>query len=186
MRRCGPLIPARRRGFTLVEAIATMVIISVLGSAASMVIARAAGMYAAAATTGQLQAELSAAMDRLEREVRAIRPKAGTPGAADLSGATASGLSWTAAGGACAISWSGGQLLLAKDGGAAAAILTDVSALSVQCYDESGVALAPTLSAEACEALRRISITATLTRHGSTAMLRSGIYLRSTMTGAGS
>ncbi len=171
------------RGFTLVEAIATMVVIATLGSAASLVIARATGAYKATATLGQLQAELSAALDRVEREVRAIRHKSGAS-AADISATTASSLSWNSSGGACSLTLSGGQLLLATGGGAGQAILSDVSSLTVQCYDESGAALSSTLSGTACESIRRIAVTATCTRYGTTATLRTGAFLRSTMTGA--
>ena len=47
-----------------------------------------------------------------------------------------------------------------------------------------GAALAATLSGASCEAIRRVVVTATMTRYGSTATMRTGIYLRSTMTGA--
>lgn len=172
-----------RRGFTLVEAIAAMVVIATLGSTASLIIARAVGAYKAAATLGQLQSELATGMDRVERELRSVRHKTGTS-AADISAATASSISWNSSGGACSLTLSGGQMLLATDGGSGLAILNDVSSLTVQCYDESGAALAATLSGTACEAVRRVAVTATLTRYGTTATLRTGVYLRSTMTGA--
>ena len=178
----GTLRPSRR-GFTLVEAIATMAIISTLGSVAALVTARATDSYKAAANTAQLQTELSAAMDRVERTLRGIRRKTGVA-AADISATTAPSISWNAAGGACSLTLTSGQLVLAENGGAGAAILTDVSAFTVQCYDQSGIALGATLSGASCEAIRRVVITATLTRYGSTTTLRTGVYLRSTMTGA--
>lgn len=171
-----------RRGFTLVEAIAALTIIATLGSIASIVIARGAAAYRTSATLGQVQGELAAAMDRVEREVRAIPHKSGTT-AADISGITASSLTWNTSAGACSISLSGGQLLIATGGGPGRAILGDVSVLSVQCFNESGGAMAATLSGAACEPVRRIVISASVSRYGVTATLRTGIYLRSTMTG---
>ncbi len=51
-RRC----PARsvRRGFTLIEAIATIVVLAIIGSIASLFILTAVDGYAVAATTAQL------------------------------------------------------------------------------------------------------------------------------------
>jgi Tfp pilus assembly protein FimT len=179
-----PSILAARRGFTLVEAVATMVIISTLGSVAVAIIARASDAYAVASSGAQLQSELGTGIDRVERAMRAIRRKTGVA-AADISGATASSLSWNAAGGACSLSVSGGQLLLALDGGGGVAILNDVTSLEVACYDEDGSALGAPLSGSGCEAIRRITVTVALSRHGSTATLRTGIFLRATTTGAG-
>jgi hypothetical protein len=178
-----PASTTRRRGFSLVEAIAAMVVVSTLGSVSSMVIARAVSAYKAAATLGQLQSELAAGFDRAEREVRGIRHQPAGVGA-DITAAGASAIAWNSAGGACSLSLAGGRMLVAADGGAGVAVLNDVSSLTVQCYDEAGAALPATLAGAACEAVRRVSITATVTRYGTTATLRTSIYLRSTMTGA--
>lgn len=172
-----------QRGFTLVEAVATMVIIATLGSIAAVVVAQASEAYTSAATMAQLQSELSAGLDRVERAVRGIRRKAGAD-APDITGCTASSISWDAAGGPGSLSVAGGELLLAENGGAGAAILSGVSWFAVECFDGAGVALPADLSGPACEPIRRVVVTVTVERAGVTTTLRSGVFLRSTMAGA--
>ena len=66
--------PARsvRRGFTLIEAIATIVVLAIIGSIASLIILTAVDGYTDAATGAQLHIEASTAMDRIVRELRKV------------------------------------------------------------------------------------------------------------------
>jgi len=59
-----------RRGFTLVELIATMTILAALGSVVSLVIATSVDGYTRAATTAQLNSEISVALEMVTRAVR--------------------------------------------------------------------------------------------------------------------
>lgn len=173
---------ARRRAFTLVEVIAAMAVIATLGSVAAMVIARAADAYNTSATAAQVQAELSAALDRIERHLRMIPGAGGT--LSYISAVTPTSLTWTGTDDECSLSLSGGQVLLVMDAGAPATILTGVTAFSVACADESGAAMAGTLVDDECEDIRRITIAATVSRSGITATGRTGVFLRCTMAGA--
>ena len=63
----------RRAGFTLMEAVATMVILAVISTAASSTILSASEGYNRATTVAQLHSELSTGLDRATREIRKIR-----------------------------------------------------------------------------------------------------------------
>jgi prepilin-type N-terminal cleavage/methylation domain-containing protein len=174
------------RGFTLIEVIATLVVVSIMGAAVSTLIYRSSRDYVDAAVGGQLHADLEAALDRSEREVRQIREKPATAGAADLSSVTSSSIAWISAGGACSLSLSGTQLMLASDGGASVALADNVTTFTVAAHDQSNAAVALPANAAACEAIRRISITITMSRNGKTGTLRTKVFLRATMLGGAS
>ena len=61
-----------RSGFTLMESIATIVILAILGSIASFLVVDAVDGYVSASGSAQLHAEASLAMDRIMRELRKI------------------------------------------------------------------------------------------------------------------
>src|SRR5262249_38647629 len=61
---------AMRRGFTLIEAIATIIVLATLGSVASTILLTAMNGYTNAAIGAQMQSEASIALDRITRELR--------------------------------------------------------------------------------------------------------------------
>ena len=63
--------------------------------------------------------------------------------------------------------------------------MDDVSAFSVQTYDEDNAALGATLTGAACDPIRRIELDLTLQRSGVTTSLRTKLFVRSTMRGGG-
>ena len=69
------------------------------------------------------------------------------------------------------------------DGGAAVVLLSDVTALSVQTYDEDNTALAATLTGAQCDPIRRVYVEVTMQRSGVSQSLSSKVFLRSTMRG---
>jgi prepilin-type N-terminal cleavage/methylation domain-containing protein len=178
MRSRGP----HRRGFTLVEAIATMAILGAVGAAASGLILTATRSYTDAAFAAQLQAEASAAMDRMMRELRWIRidPDSAAP-VPIVSQVTATSISFN---GNWSLSYSGGQVQLVENGGTAMVLLSDVSAFSISTFDQDGSALGATLSGAECGAIRRIQVQFTLTRSGASQTLRSRCFIRGMMQGA--
>jgi prepilin-type N-terminal cleavage/methylation domain-containing protein len=181
--RAGRSRGAARGGFTLVESVATIIVLSVLGSAASFLIVNTAEQFTEAADTAQLHAEASAAMERITGELRNIDyDDSATGDAPDISAVTATSIAWNDD---WSLALSGDQVLLTEDGGAAAALLDDVSAFTVQTYDESNAALGASLTGDACDPIRRIAITLTVTRNGQSATLRSRVFIRSLMSGAG-
>ena len=134
-----------------------------------------------AATQAQLHAELSIAMDRITRELHNINLKSGSSVAPDISSVTASSIAWN---NNYSLSLSGGRVMFVDNGSASAILLDNVTAFSVQTYDESNTALSASLSGSGCDPIRRIQVQITLVRAGVTETLRSRLYLRGTMEGA--
>lgn len=172
---------APRRGFTLVELIAVMSVLAAVGSVASMLIYSAVDAYRAAASRSVLHEDTAAAMARLAIELRQIPlDSAATSTTSPLiSVATTSSLAWGTGSG---LSLSGSNLRLTV-GGIETTLLSNVTGLTIQYYDESNVALAAPLTGSACQAIRRISVTLDVARDGQTDTLRSKFFIRSAMAG---
>lgn len=170
----------RGRGFTLVEAVATMTVLAVVSVAASRIIFAATDAYAGAAATSHLSTEASAAMERIAAELRALPSRTGSPGTPWIDSVTATSIAW---GGTSSLSRSGSIVTLTIDGAAAGTLLADVSGFTIACYDQNGQALAQTLSGAACDAVRRIEITLTLSRSGASETLRTRIFPRAASAG---
>jgi len=175
--------PSRHsRGFTLIEAIATMVVLGVMGAFISGLIVRVANQYSATAVAGRLQGQLSTAMERVFRELQSIPARAGaSPVVAEISAVTASSVTFRTN---WVLSLVDGQLLLAESGATAQPLLDDVIAFSVQALDAQGAALAASLSGAACDAVNRFSVTIAVTRAGVTETLRTRVFIRALQSGA--
>jgi len=180
--RFGPIARRSQAGFTLVEAICTIVILSALGVGLYGVMINVTNGYTSASVTAQLHSELSISLDRITRELHNIPVDSGASGLApDIDSVTASSIAW---GGNNSLSLSGSDLMLTISGGTAAVLLGDVTAFTVQAYNESNSALSATLSGTGCDPIRRVLVTVTLARHGITETLRTKVFLRCTVSGA--
>jgi prepilin-type N-terminal cleavage/methylation domain-containing protein len=175
-----------RRGFTLIESIATIAVLATLGSIASFLILDAVDDYSETASTAQLHAELSIAMDRLLREVRHIELDGGASGIApNIVGVGDTYLAWQDSDSDnYSFTLSAGEIFLQIDGVAGAVLLTDVSGVTVKAFDEDNTELVLPLAGAACDDVRRISVEISLLRNGVTQSLRSKVFIRSTMSGA--
>lgn len=172
--------PRRRGGFTLIEAISTIVILSIVGGVASNIVLASADAYFEASTRGQVHTEISVAMDRIVRELRDIDLDPGAGGVApNIDDVTAASIDWE---GDDSLSMNGTDLQLEIDS-SRRTLLTDVTAFAVQAYDEDGAALGATLTGVQCDPVRRISLTITVTRSGVAETVRTLVFLRSTMAG---
>jgi prepilin-type N-terminal cleavage/methylation domain-containing protein len=171
-----------RRGFTLIETIAAMVVVAVIGSLASGILYTAIGSYRDATTRAQIHNNCSAAFDRLTKLLWSIpRDTSASVVAPLISNVTATSITWDTD---WTLSLSGTQLMLTENGGTARAVLDNVTAFTVSCFDQSNAALAASLSGSATQAIRRIQIQVTVTRQGISESLRTRAYIRSLMTGA--
>lgn len=175
-------ISRSRAGFTLVEAISTIVVLGALGVGLYGVMINVTNGYTSASVTAQLHSELSIAMDRITRELHNISVDSSASGLApDIDSVTASSIAW---GGNNSLVLSGSDVMLTIGGGTAAVLLGDVTAFTVATYNESNTALSASLSGTGCDPIRRVSVSITLTRHGATEMLRTKVFLRCTVSGA--
>lgn len=175
----------RRRhaaGFTLIESICAMVVLGAVGLGASGLIARVTDTFQAAATDGELAAELGAALDRVERALREIPGKTG--GSAALESLTPASIGWTVGGAPWSLALANGELRLTGDAADPAVLARDVTALDVAAFDQSNDALAGTLSGGGLDAVRRVQVRVTAERQGRSVTLRTRVFLRACVEGA--
>lgn len=181
-------VPTRSRsalrgpsGFTLVEAIATITIISIIALASARILLVSTNGYAAAATRAELINTGSAAMERIAVAIQDIPLRSGvTPAEPWIDTVAASSITWSTN---SSLSLSGSQLLLTI-GGVSSVLAENVTAFSVQTFDQSNSALSTSLSGDACDAVRRVQVTLTLGRSGASETLRCRFFLRCMITGA--
>ena len=179
-----------RRGFTLIESMATVSILALAGSMASFLILDAVDQFSDAATTAQLQAEMAIALDRATREVRRIPldTAAATPPAPDINDLSPTWLNWDGSlGTQYQLLYDSGAsaLKLQEAGGALAVLLPDVTSCTISAFNaDNGPVAAPTLTGDDCDEIRRILINITCTRNGISVSLRTKVYIRAIMTGA--
>jgi prepilin-type N-terminal cleavage/methylation domain-containing protein len=174
--------PRTARGFTLVEAIATMTVIAILGSVSSSLIYSGVRAYRDAAGQAQLHEEMSTALESITRALRGIPAGQIDPVAyPSITAVQADSIQW----GTSARLWlSGSNLQFQEDGGTAYTLLTGVTSFSIQCYDEAGTALGTNLNASASQNVRRIQVQVTASKDGATETLRTRVFIRCTMEGA--
>lgn len=174
------------RGFTLVEAISTMVVLGVLGVVTSRLIFTASDVYLSSATRSELSADASASLERIVTELRQLPVRAASsPAAPDLTAITPTSVSWNAGVvvGAKSVALSGTNLNLTESG-VTSRLARNVTAFSVSAFDQSGGALAANLSGSALDAVRTIEVSLTVSRSGLTETLRTRVFLRSMQQGA--
>jgi prepilin-type N-terminal cleavage/methylation domain-containing protein len=172
------------RAFTLVEVICTISILAVVGVLASRLVFTASDQYLAAASRSAIGAELASTMERIATEVRQIPAKAGvSPTEANLGAISASSLAWTDASAVSRVLALSGTNLTMTEGASTFVLLSNVTAFSVQAYDQSNIALAASLASGATAAVRRLEITITVSRSGQSESLRSRLFLRCTVEG---
>ncbi len=171
-----------RRGFTLVEAIAALTIIGVLGSIGSRLVYSSVTSIRDGSDRAEMHSEASNAMSTITTTLRNLART--SSGGANITSVTSTSI-------ACnttqTFSLSGTTLNFADSaqGGTSQPMLRNVSAFDVKCYDQDNTALATTLSGTGIDPVRRVQITITVTKNGITETLRTRTFLRNTMQGAG-
>lgn len=174
------------RAFTLVELIATMVVLSIIGLISAGLIDRAGRSYATDTTRAEIYTEADAALEFFASEVRAIARASGGP---QLWSCTPTFLGYSKSdtgapqpyitydSTAQTLSW--GQIAAGVGTDISARILaSNVSSCTIAYYTESNAALSGTLSTAQRATVRRIEITLTITRSGQTVTLRTRAFPR--------
>ena len=172
----------RRRGFTIIELISTIVILGAIGSVASTVILSATSGYLDARIQAQLHTEVSIGLDRLAREIRAI-PRLST-GGPDISTISSSGMTWA---GGHDLSFTTGPTggVYLKDGPTSTStrLIADQTAFTFEWQDQNGTAIPGTGPGDIAN-IRRISVEVTVERFGMSETLKMLVYLRALMEGS--
>ena len=170
------LYHSRRSAFTLIEAIATMVILSTLGIVSGGMVMSAMQSYSQGSVRAEIHNEASLAMERLVREIRSLPAKPdGNPNISELH---PSSMIWT--GTTHSIALVNNQLLYTQSG-TARVLLSDVTGFTLRAYGVQNTPLAPTLIGDACNDIRRISLTISVTRANSTNTIQTRVFLRCMM-----
>lgn len=174
------------RAFTLVEAICTIVIVGVVGVLSSRLVLAASDQYLTAARRAELSNAMSAAMERLTTELRAVPAVSlASLTVPDLTSLTATELLWRAAdGSARGLSFTNNTLVW-TEGTATSVLLSDVTSFSIAPADSVRAALTPPLVVGLLGSVRRVTITITCTRGGVSETLRTTVFLRAGIAGGG-
>jgi len=172
-----------RRGFTLIELIATIAVLSAVTTVVGMILLNAVDGYLRASARAQLHADASAALERIIRELRSIPVDSGsTEPAADIDSIASSAITWE---GDHVIELDGDRIVLTIDGAPARPLLKGVTSLDFDALDEDADSLAlPLIDAE-CEAVKQLAVTIVASRQGEVVTLRTRIFLRATLFASG-
>ncbi|MFT3687207.1 MAG: hypothetical protein QM783_20175 [Phycisphaerales bacterium] len=188
-------VPSSRFAFTLVEFIAALVVVSVIGLFGAMTLQRAGAANTQVAARAAVYADASALMDRLIRKVQStpLRTADTVPA---FAGFTVTSLTWDD-GSALAYNANGQRVTLidvpAGDSTSVTApILADsLTSFTMAAYDQSNVNLLTSLGVTSLTAtqggtIRRVEIQFTMTRQGQSVTLRSRAFPRCALARAGS
>ncbi len=168
-----PRAMSTRRGFTLVEAIATMMILSIVGSSSIGIVWTAVHAFGKGAESLRLQSEASVAMERLTRELRSIPLDIdNTP---DIQSLTVGSLVWR--GGTESVELVGTDLMYTR-AGVESVLCSAVTGFTLIGADNVNATLGATLSGTACDAIRRLTIEIELASGEATASVHTKVFLR--------
>ena len=177
----------RNRGFTLVEALATIAVLSIVGLASSRLILESSSRFTDAVTRSQLHATGTSAMSRIVSELGGVSPLSGvSPTAPNINSASSStSVTFVGSGGATrTITYNSGASTIIITGSAAASqtLASDCTAFSFTYLDSTGGTISP---ASGTSLIRRVVVQFTLSRAGVSETIRTSVYIRSMMSGSG-
>ncbi|MGP1347314.1 MAG: type II secretion system protein [Phycisphaerales bacterium] len=162
------------RGFTLIEALATIVALSIIAGALAPILHAASNTFAGATAHRRAHAQLSHAIDRMQRAIREIPTIEGesTP---DIVSAGEDSLAW-GDGGLISFDADARTLTLAEPGEPESLLADSVDALTLRYLDASG-AVVDSGVADAIDGVRRIEIALTIdgVQSRAAATIRAGL-----------
>lgn len=181
---CKPINSSpQRRGFSLVEVIAVIVILGIIGGVSSSLILTNVASFTESSVRIQLHGEASVTLDRIVREVREIDPDPTVgPPRPHIRQARANSLQWDDS---CSLGLVDGTLLLNTDGVHEDVLCGDVSEFSLDYLDESNHSLliGGAVPPSDLPRIRRVAIHLSLQRQGMTESLSTRVFIRAAMTG---
>lgn len=167
----------KRRAFTLVELLCAVTALGVVGVSVATLVLRGADAFARTAAAARSTQDASIALERIDRELRALPTPPATPGAPDISALSPTSLTFA---GGRVLALSGTALQLTEPAGAPAVLLEGVTAFTLAAFDQNNAPLPASLSGAATASIRRLAITITCQRAGQSQTLRTRVFLRAT------
>jgi len=167
----------RRGAFTLVELVATLVVLGMLAVVTAPMLMESVEGYAAASGRAQLHTEASLAMERMTRELRNIAP-AGEGPEPRIDEVTGTSITFNDD----ERLWLEGSALRLRVEGVEAVLATDVAWFELEAFDESDEVVALPVRGAATEDVRRLRVSITLAREGVSERLEAKVFLRAGMS----
>lgn len=173
--------PRVSRGFTLIETISAIVIISLIAGVSARIVTSAADAAAKGSTLARLESEASLALERVIAEWRQIRCVPGaTTWSPDITSLSSNAISWKdIAGNSRSLSLSGSTLQISGAAATNATLVDQVTSFTIEPFDQSDLPL----TASAIPSIRRLRVTLTMTQGQAAITLRTKIYLRAAIAG---
>ncbi len=173
----------RRFGFSLVEVLAVIVILGLIGGVSSSLILTNVAVFTESSIRIQVHGEASMTLDRIVREMREINPdpNAGPP-QPYITHARTDSLHWN---GSCRLEYMDGAILLCTDAMNSDLLCQDVSEFALDYLDNSNRSLlvSGAVPQGDLSRIQRIAIRLSVCRQGMTESLTSRAFIRAAMTG---
>ncbi|MFM9957164.1 MAG: type II secretion system protein [Phycisphaerales bacterium] len=152
--RCTPFHPDRadRRGFTLVEMLATLVVVGTVAAITSPIVVGATQAFAKSASQRRAAEQVAGALDRLSRVLREAPAKSSPAGAADFASAAADNFALS---NGLNVTLSGSTLMLGSTTVKGSPLCQNVTAFQITYLDSAGAAVSV---ASGTDSVRRVVI----------------------------
>jgi len=168
-----------RRGFTLVEAIASITILALIGGLTSQIIFTASRSWMDAAAIAELERETSLALDRIITSLRSIERDPAAPEVALRIDAIGPNM----------IAWHGdhslsleNDVLILREADATLPLARNIASLTVTPFGPDGQMMPGELTDDTAGTARRITIGVVASRGDLELSLRTSVFLRSAAT----
>jgi len=171
------------RAFTLIELMASVVILGAIGTVSASVILQSLDSYADTATAAQLQTDASAALERIARAIQSIGLD---PDEASLcphaTKTKSNSIEWLdASNRQYELTSSGSNVTLKEADGPAVVMLSNVTNFRVRTYDKSNALLSDNLNHSQSHNIRRVGLEVTTQQNGRSMTLRTKVFIRCMM-----
>ncbi len=171
-----------RHGVTLIEAIASIAVLAILGSLASTLIFTAADGYLSASTASRLHGEAGLALERAVHELRSVERREYPSGSGPaLENLTTDAITWHETE---QLRRQGEQLILRRDE-IDHVLAEHLTHFQVRAFDDENQPMSADLTGDEVAGVHRIELTLTLEKHGARVTVRTRVFPRGLLIASG-